>query len=67
MWYYLDPQGQTQGPCSIKQFKEWLVSLGSDPRFRAEHEQFRQVEVWQRGMPNRVPLANLVPAASARA
>ena len=66
IWYYLDPQGSTQGPCSIKQFKEWLFFLGKDPGYEREHDQFRQVEIWQAGMPNRIPLLNLVPAAGAR-
>jgi hypothetical protein len=66
IWYYLDPQGSTQGPCSIKQFKEWLFFLGKDPGYQREHDQFRQVEIWQAGMPNRIPLLNLVPAAGAR-
>ena len=59
-WFYIDPQGATQGPCSINQFKAWLTSLETDPRFNKEYEQFKSVEVWQTGMPNRIPLMGVL-------
>lgn len=59
-WYYIDPQNQTQGPCSINQFKTWIKQLKSDRKYDREYEQFVKVDVWQDGMPNRIPLLTLV-------
>lgn len=62
VWYYMDPQGVTQGPCSIQQFKGWLDYLGKAPNYVREYEQFRSVRVWREGMPQapQMPLMQLL-------
>lgn len=60
LWYYLDPQGNAQGPCSITQFHVWLHQLRSDAVMRKEYEQLKAVSVWREGMNVRVPLPTLV-------
>jgi len=64
-WYYTDPQGATQGPCSISEFDEWLTTLGSDPEYREEYLKFKDVRVWKHGLKQQVPLERLVQQAHA--
>ncbi|KXZ41289.1 hypothetical protein GPECTOR_576g627 [Gonium pectorale] len=49
VWYYIDPHGQQQGPCSISQFRSWLKYLAENPDMRSEYDKFRVCTVWQAG------------------
>ncbi|KAG2489458.1 hypothetical protein HYH03_012094 [Edaphochlamys debaryana] len=51
VWWYQDPMGQTQGPCSIRQFRSWLVFLTQDEQYGEELAKFLACAVWQRGEP----------------
>jgi len=62
-WYYTDPQGTTQGPCSIAEFSEWLTTLGADPQYREEYLKFKEVCVWKHGLKQQFPLERLVQRA----
>lgn len=46
-WFYVDPRGETQGPCSIAHFHVWLRRLQGSSSLRSEYEQFRAVTVWR--------------------
>lgn len=59
-WYYVDPQGSKQGPCTIEQFRGWLKTLAEDPQYKEEHKQFMSVNVWKEGMHNRYPMMVLL-------
>lgn len=56
VWYYIDPQGNTQGPCSMQQLRQWIVFLSNSERYVAEYEQFKSVQVWRSGMDQRLPI-----------
>jgi len=60
IWFYVDPQGNTQGPCTIQQFRSWLKTLAEDPQFVDEHKQFRGVSVWKEGMHERYSMTELL-------
>lgn len=49
-------QGQTQGPCSIRQFREWLRHMRRDPNLYEELKQFSDVSVWRVRSPRTSPL-----------
>eukprot|EP01025_Chloroclados_australasicus_P045225 TRINITY_DN4935_c0_g2_i10.p2 TRINITY_DN4935_c0_g2~~TRINITY_DN4935_c0_g2_i10.p2 ORF type:complete len:422 (-),score=46.34 TRINITY_DN4935_c0_g2_i10:297-1562(-) len=59
-WYYMDPQGATQGPCSISQFKQWLEYMKNDGELQTEYEKFKSVTVWKDGLEKRIPLMLLL-------
>ena len=59
-WYYVDPQGNTQGPCTIAQFRSWLRTLAEDPKFADEHKQFMSVDVWKEGVQKRQLMTELL-------
>ena len=59
-WYYVDPQGNTQGPCTIAQFRSWLRTLAEDPRFADEYKQFMSVDVWKEGMQKKQLMTELL-------
>ncbi|KAK9906350.1 hypothetical protein WJX75_000376 [Coccomyxa subellipsoidea] len=59
-WYYIDPQGKTQGPCTIRQFREWLRHMRGDRNLHEELKRFSEVSVWRVGMPFRVKLTVLM-------
>eukprot|EP01024_Parvocaulis_polyphysoides_P037063 TRINITY_DN32965_c0_g1_i1.p1 TRINITY_DN32965_c0_g1~~TRINITY_DN32965_c0_g1_i1.p1 ORF type:complete len:265 (-),score=46.77 TRINITY_DN32965_c0_g1_i1:175-969(-) len=59
-WYYMDPQGSTQGPCSIEQFKQWLENMKKDDKLLSEYEKFKSVTVWKEGLDKRIPLMLLL-------
>ena len=46
-WFYLDPCGRTQGPCTIANFHVWLRRLRADAALRTEYHQFLGVAVWR--------------------
>lgn len=50
-------QGKTQGPCTIRQFREWLRHMRGDRNLHEELKRFSDVSVWRVG-----PLAH--PACS---
>ncbi|KAK9818193.1 hypothetical protein WJX72_008589 [[Myrmecia] bisecta] len=58
-WYYVDPQGKTQGPCAIAQFRKWLHLLKSDPARQAQYVEFGEVMAWRKGMPTGTKLLTL--------
>ncbi|GIM16771.1 hypothetical protein Vretimale_19361 [Volvox reticuliferus] len=47
VWFYIDPMGQKQGPCSIQQFRSWLKYLGQNAAFQDDYEKFRTCSVWK--------------------
>ncbi|KAK9906608.1 hypothetical protein WJX75_004899 [Coccomyxa subellipsoidea] len=47
-WLYLDPKGETQGPCSIADFKKWLGALRVQAHMRREYEEFQSCLVWRK-------------------
>jgi hypothetical protein len=49
VWYYLDPEGAQQGPCSIKQFKGWVAHMRAQPKLSEQLQQFQLSPVWQAG------------------
>ncbi|KAK9818170.1 hypothetical protein WJX72_008172 [[Myrmecia] bisecta] len=59
-WYYIDPQGNTQGACSIVQFHTWIAMMRKDASLKVEYEKFKAVTVWREGMAVRVPLMTLL-------
>lgn len=59
-WHYLDPQGNKQGPCSVKQFRMWVASMSQDPGLAVQLEQFRQVDVWSDAEPRPQSLHRLL-------
>lgn len=59
-WYYVDPQGNTQGPCTIAQFRSWLRTLAEDPQFADEHKQFMSVDVWKEGVQKKLLMTELL-------
>lgn len=59
-WFYVDPQGSKQGPCTIEQFRGWLKTLAEDPQYKEEHKQFMSVNVWKEGMNRRYPMMVLL-------
>ena len=61
-WYYVDPKGHSQGPCSIVHFHEWLQELSRLPALAQEYQQFQAVGVWRAGMELRVPLVAMLSA-----
>lgn len=61
-WFYVDPEGQSQGPCSIAHFLEWLRELSRLPALAREYQQFQAVGVWRAGMDLRVPLVAMLSA-----
>eukprot|EP00210_Caulerpa_lentillifera_P003115 g2977.t1 len=60
VWFYVDPRGNTQGPCTIQQFRSWLKTLAEDPQYVDEHQQFRGVSVWREGMHERYSMTELL-------
>ncbi|KAL0054252.1 hypothetical protein WJX82_006133 [Trebouxia sp. C0006] len=46
VWYYLDPKGNTQGPCSLEQLIFWLDLLKHEKAYQKEYEDFKEVSVW---------------------
>ena len=40
-------QSETQGPCSLAQFRGWVRNLRADARFKAQLEEFSNVSVWK--------------------
>ena len=40
-------QGNTQGPCSILQFKKWLLAMTGKQHLQAEYQKFKDVSVWR--------------------
>ena len=42
-------QGETQGPCSIADFKKWLGALRVQAHMRREYEEFQSCLVWRKG------------------
>lgn len=61
VWYYIDPKGEQQGPCTVTNFKAWLQYLekpGED--MEEECARFKTVEVWHTTMPNRLPLDKML-------
>lgn len=59
-WYYIDPQGRTQGPCSLAQFGQWIEHLSRNTDLTVEYEQFKTVSVWKDGASCRVSLMALL-------
>ena len=59
-WFYVDPQGNTQGPCTIAQFRSWLRTLADDPQFADEHKQFMSVDVWKEGAQKKLLMTELL-------
>lgn len=64
-FFYIDPQGDIQGPHSVTQFREWMKFLknATADQHRLAYEQFCSVSVWRQGMHARVPLLDLLAAA----
>jgi len=60
VWYYVDPQGNTQGPCTIQQFRSWLRTLAEDDKFADEHKQFMSVDVWKAGLDKKYIMTELL-------
>ncbi|PNG99192.1 hypothetical protein TSOC_015035, partial [Tetrabaena socialis] len=48
-WWYVDPSGRTQGPCSIRQFRSWIKYLAQDESYKEEYNEFRTCAVWRQG------------------
>ncbi len=44
-------QGKTQGPCTIRQFREWLRHMRGDPNLCEELKRFSDVSVWRVSVP----------------
>jgi len=40
-------QNETQGPCSLTQFRGWVRNLRAEPRFKAQLAEFSSVSVWK--------------------
>ena len=59
-WFYIDPEGRSQGPCSITHFFTWLLEMSRLPSLAAEYRQFQSVGVWREGMRLRMPLLSLL-------
>ncbi|BDA46147.1 hypothetical protein COCOBI_08-2390 [Coccomyxa sp. Obi] len=60
-WFYLDPKGETQGPCSIADFKKWLGAMRVNANLRREYEEFLNCWVWRKGdKANRICLVRLL-------
>ncbi|KAA6422404.1 MAG: hypothetical protein FRX49_07579 [Trebouxia sp. A1-2] len=60
VWYYLDPKGNTQGPCSLEQLIFWLELLKHEKHYQKEYEDFKEVSVWIASMAVRIPLTALM-------
>lgn len=43
----LGAQHETQGPCSMAQFRGWVRNLRMDARFKAQLTEFSNVSVWK--------------------
>lgn len=61
VWFYKDPAGLQQGPCSISQFRTWLSHMSQREDLSAQYEQFKAVDVWTSDNPRRIPLVQLLP------
>lgn len=54
-------QGNTQGPCSIADFKRWLGTMRANPALRKEYEEFLSCMVWLKSDGSlRTPLIKLL-------
>ncbi|KAK9863385.1 hypothetical protein WJX84_001687 [Apatococcus fuscideae] len=42
-WFYTDPEGHPQGPCSIAHFHAWLLELSRLPVLAREYKEFQAV------------------------
>ena len=49
-------QNETQGPCSLTQFRGWVRTLRAEPRFKAQLDEFSNVSVWKARPPAPVAL-----------
>lgn len=59
-WYYVDPQGATQGPCCIAEFRGWMHDLQMDPQLSRALKQFSEVPAWKDGAPFSVKMKSLM-------
>ncbi|DBB04614.1 TPA: hypothetical protein ACH3X1_012684 [Trebouxia sp. C0004] len=60
VWYYLDPKGNAQGPCSLEQLIFWLDRLKHEKDYQKEYKDFKEVSVWIASMAVRIPLTALL-------
>lgn len=40
-------QNKTQGPCSLRQYRDWMRDMRSNPNLQEEYKQFCEVSAWQ--------------------
>lgn len=59
-YFYIDPAGQQQGPCSAKQFYSWVSTMSTRPDLAAQLRQFKEAMVWLQADGRRRPLQELL-------
>lgn len=59
-WYYVDPQGLTQGPCTLQNFRNWLGTMSASAEHQQQYADFLRARVWKYEMTHTVPLAQLM-------
>ena len=52
------PQSKTQGPCALRQFREWMRDMRADPSLTKEYRQFCEVSAWRVRAPYALVLDN---------
>ncbi len=55
-------QGKTQGPCTIRQFRDWMRAMRGDPGLAEEYRQFGEVSAWRVRMLRRLLLPDQATA-----
>lgn len=60
VWFYTDPKGAQQGPCSVAQFRAWVKTMKSSPGLAQALAQFESAPAWSASDARRRPLRQLL-------